>query len=292
MMQYSMTIWYWTGIASLIPQAYLTLFPRFLRSRYYEFFKLSHFLAAPLFLVFLFLHCNFRLTSWDYFIATVCVYGVSLLVSWGRGLKNEKHTATVERLDGGLVGVRMESKMRWRAGGHVFVRFICGGLSNSISAHPFTIASSPTIGKEGSEIKLFIKPHSGITARLRSIAENQPNRKLTATIEGPYGGLPRSFKEFSSILILVGGSGGSIVVPMLEHFIATNAATGIHLVWAVKSKGTSPSISKFSCYSYFQMQLRGSSPNSYVSNPPHLQNTSQSRFRFTSPAITQQSPHP
>ncbi|KAI5814669.1 ferric reductase NAD binding domain-containing protein [Pyronema omphalodes] len=236
MMQYSMTIWYWTGIAALIPQAYLTLFPRFLRSRYYEFFKLSHFVAAPLFLVFLFLHCNFRLTSWDYFIATVCIYGASLLVSWARGLSNGMHTATVEILNGGLVGVTMKSKVRWNAGAHVFVRLLSGGLSTSVSAHPFSIASFPNTGKEGSEIKLFIKPHRGITGRLQSMAANQPNRKLTATISGPYGGLPGSFKEFNSILVLVGGSGGSVVVPMLEHFITSNAATEIHIVWAVKSK--------------------------------------------------------
>ncbi|KAI5820068.1 hypothetical protein BZA77DRAFT_374194 [Pyronema omphalodes] len=112
--------------------------------RYYEFFELSHFVAAPLFLVFLFLHCSFRLTSWDYFIATVCVYATSLLVSWVRNLSNGMHTATVEMLNGG----------------------------------------------------------------------------------GPYGGLPGSFKEFNSILVLIGGSGGSVVVPMLEHFIASNAVKG------------------------------------------------------------------
>lgn len=34
------------------------------RNRYYEFFKATHILAAVVFVVFFFFHCDFRLTSW------------------------------------------------------------------------------------------------------------------------------------------------------------------------------------------------------------------------------------
>ena len=35
-----------------------------IRNRYYEFFKYTHFLVVVLFVIFFFIHCNFRLTSW------------------------------------------------------------------------------------------------------------------------------------------------------------------------------------------------------------------------------------
>lgn len=35
-----------------------------LRNRFYEFFKWMHYLATLLFVIFFFIHCDFRLTSW------------------------------------------------------------------------------------------------------------------------------------------------------------------------------------------------------------------------------------
>lgn len=65
MFQYKTTVYYWTGIAALIPQAWLNFMSiGVIRNRFYEFFKATHFLAIAIFVVFFFLHCDFRLTSW------------------------------------------------------------------------------------------------------------------------------------------------------------------------------------------------------------------------------------
>lgn len=56
---------YWTGVVALLAQAWLTfasIGP--LRTLCYEFFKITHFVAALVFVVFFFLHCDFRLSSW------------------------------------------------------------------------------------------------------------------------------------------------------------------------------------------------------------------------------------
>ena len=63
--QWKTSVAYWTGVAAIIPQAYLTLMsfgP--IRNRYYEFFKSTHIIAAILFMVFFFIHCEFTLSSW------------------------------------------------------------------------------------------------------------------------------------------------------------------------------------------------------------------------------------
>lgn len=59
------SLFYWTGVVALLAQAYLTfasISP--LRNMAYEWFKFSHFLAALIFVLFLFFHCDFILTSW------------------------------------------------------------------------------------------------------------------------------------------------------------------------------------------------------------------------------------
>ncbi|KAH8600901.1 hypothetical protein B0O99DRAFT_681758 [Bisporella sp. PMI_857] len=63
------TVWnesvvYWTGVVALLAQAYLQVGSlSWVQARYYEFFKVTHFIAALVFAIFFFLHCDFRLSS-------------------------------------------------------------------------------------------------------------------------------------------------------------------------------------------------------------------------------------
>jgi hypothetical protein len=63
--QWKSMVVYWTGVVAIIAQAWLTFmsFGR-IRARFYEFFKATHIFASLVFLVFFFLHCDFRLSSW------------------------------------------------------------------------------------------------------------------------------------------------------------------------------------------------------------------------------------
>jgi len=73
---------YWTGTAALVAPAWLTFMSigplrsvseeiritqlslMLSRNRYYEFFKVTHYVAIIVFVVFFFIHCEFRLSSW------------------------------------------------------------------------------------------------------------------------------------------------------------------------------------------------------------------------------------
>ncbi|KKY13387.1 putative ferric-chelate reductase [Diplodia seriata] len=152
---------YWTGVVALIFQTYLTVMsfgP--IRNRFYEFFKATHFTAALAFILFFFFHCDFRLTSWDYFIATGTLYLSSLLFSHLRTflaygphhtahltpLPNA-HLAITIRLHPGVVASQaVPIDFIWRPGQHVFLRFFSSRISwwrYGVSAHPFTICSLP-----------------------------------------------------------------------------------------------------------------------------------------------------
>ncbi|KAI2821098.1 hypothetical protein CBS115989_3165 [Aspergillus niger] len=223
--QWKTEVTYWTGVAAIIPQAYLTFmsFPA-IRNRFYEFFKATHFLAALVFVVFFFLHCDFRLSSWDYFISAGAIYILSLWISNIRTyFMHGRHTATIEQLPCGLVRIRIPTIMTWRPGQHVFVRFLSiqQGI-HCLSAHPFTICSlyqdMERTGK-APEIIFYVKPRRGLTASLGNTALEQPNSSETVLLEGPYGGISESvdFAQFDTYVLITGGTGGGFSLAILEE---------------------------------------------------------------------------
>ncbi|KAF9455186.1 hypothetical protein BDZ94DRAFT_1124391, partial [Collybia nuda] len=136
---YSTESYYWTGVAALIPQTWLILMswgP--IRSRYYETFKN----ASMVFMGFLFLHCNFRLTSWDYIWASAGVYGFSWCARFGLMLFRNglRHTASFEVLPDGMIRVHIPTQLKWTPGQHYFVRFVNMG-AHALTSHPFTVTT-------------------------------------------------------------------------------------------------------------------------------------------------------
>ncbi|KAL4932338.1 ferric reductase family protein [Aspergillus undulatus] len=224
MSEWRTSMFYWTGVAALLPQAYLTFMSLpSIRNRYYEFFKATHFLIALLFILFFFFHCDFRLSSWDYFIAAGSLYLLSLLTSLIRThLINGRHTATVTLLPSGLLEIKIPTITSWSAGKHVYLRFTnpCGIGLHSLTSHPFTICSTAhDIRGSGkaNEMVFYIKPKKGITGRLAAIATKEPGRAHSVLVEGPYGGIDEGVLGRSDgILVISGGSGGGFSLGVFE----------------------------------------------------------------------------
>ncbi|KAH8897421.1 putative ferric reductase transmembrane component [Thozetella sp. PMI_491] len=226
------TLWntsvvYWTGVAALIPQAYLTFMslPR-IRNKYYEFFKATHYIAAILFVVFFFIHCDFRLTSWDYFIATGVLYTVSFLYSQIRTYFEHgiSQRATVVRVSQNTLKVTVPVKnMTWQPGQHVFLRFLAFGL-HAFTAHPFTICSSATMkssDKSGERALVFyVRPRWGVTCRLAAAVARQPGGlTVPVLIEGPYGGLQtRPLNSYDRALVIGCGIGAGFSLPFVMEW--------------------------------------------------------------------------
>ncbi|GLB41559.1 putative FAD-binding domain containing protein [Lyophyllum shimeji] len=237
--------YYWTGVAALIPQTWLILMswgP--IRNRYYETFKKIHFLASIIFMIFLFIHCNFRLTSWDYFWATGAVYGVTWLARFGRALFQNGlgHTATFEALPDRMVRVRIPTKtLNWAPGQSYFVRFLDLGV-HALTSHPFTVTSLPS----SSVLEFHVRVREGTTARLASFAES--GKTSAVMLDGPYGGVHGSLGAYDRVVLLAGGSGVSFTVPLLLDLLKGLAekrvrTKHIHFLWAV------PRAESLSCYS-------------------------------------------
>ncbi|KAE8355075.1 ferric reductase like transmembrane component-domain-containing protein [Aspergillus coremiiformis] len=216
---------YWTGVAALIPQAYLTFMSLpSIRNRYYEFFKATHFLVALLFLLFFFFHCDFRLSSWDYFVAGGAIYLFSLFTAWIRThFINGRHSATIDLLSCGFVRIKIPTIMSWRPGQHIFIRFLGPQLRlHCLTAHPFTICSlsqNPDQLGMAPEMVFYLKPRHGITARLATIAAKSSGFSNTVLLDGPYGGISDSanLTGFDTALIISGGAGSGFSLAIVEE---------------------------------------------------------------------------
>ncbi|OQE39342.1 hypothetical protein PENCOP_c007G02766 [Penicillium coprophilum] len=214
---------HWTSYAMFV-LALIHTFP------FYEFFKATHIFVAVVFVIFFFLHCDFRLSSWDYFIASGVIYFLSLIASHIRTyLVHGIHNATLELLPSGLVRVSVPSIIKWTPGQHVFVRFLTSDL-HLLTAHPFTISSAcrnpDEIGK-ASKIIFYIKPRDGVTGRLGAMAAKNPGCTKKILIEGPYGGVSElHMAQFDRILVIAGGSGGGFSLAMVDEALQL---TGVNL---------------------------------------------------------------
>ncbi|KAF8642996.1 hypothetical protein AX16_009241 [Volvariella volvacea WC 439] len=235
------TLWetrpyYWTGVAALIPQTWLTFMswgP--IRNRFYETFKKLHFIAAGLFVGFFFVHCNFRLSSWDYMISSVVVYAAAWFIRQGRTyFVNGGHVASFELLPDQLVKVSIPTKLKWKPGQHYFVRFLDLGI-HALTSHPFTVTSIPS-GDGKNTIEFYIRVREGITARLASFAEQ--GKTSSVILDGPYGGVHGSLKDYERVLLFTGGSGASFSISLLKDLVQNtgNVLKSIDFIWAVSNE--------------------------------------------------------
>ncbi|CAK7222786.1 hypothetical protein SEUCBS140593_005021 [Sporothrix eucalyptigena] len=211
-----------TGVIALLAQAGLTFqsLP-FIRHRAYEFFKAVHFTLALVFVVFLFIHCDYTLTSWDYFVVAGALYLSSLLFAVGRTyLKNGLRTARLELVSEHTLKISVEAtskkgRLHWRPGQHAYLRFVTGGV-HALTAHPFTICSA----SESDNAVFYIRPRGGLTGRLAALARKQPNTTVPVFLEGPYGGVPHRWNEgFDSTLVVAGGAGAGFALGLVEDWV-------------------------------------------------------------------------
>ncbi|KAG7094832.1 hypothetical protein E1B28_005642 [Marasmius oreades] len=236
------TNWYWTGIAALVPQTFLVFMSwGYFRNKYYETFKRLHFLAANVFMVFLFIHCCFRLTSWDYFAATAGIYFAAWFARYLRTTYNTAFgvAATLELLpDNQLLKltVHIPPRVKWSPGQHFFIRFLNAGI-HVFSSHPFTVTSLPSDG----HMEFIFGVREGITKKLGDMVKGRTSVRMRVFIDGPYGGLPASLGGFDHVCLLAGGTGMTSTLPVLSHLLKDtdkmNLKTIDYLV-AVKKRET------------------------------------------------------
>lgn len=189
-------------------------------NRYYEFFKSTHLFMALVFVIFFFFHCDFRMSSWDYFIATAVIYTLCWLYSqcktfFEHGIRNKARLAAQSN---DTLRISIETTMEWGPGQHIFLRFLTCG-AHALTAHPFTICSVPQPGRKNTLV-FYVKARGGLTGRLMAMARKNPDVQIPVLMDGPYGGIPAGkLDDFDRSLIIGGGVGAGLTLSMVEDFI-------------------------------------------------------------------------
>ncbi|KAJ4154277.1 hypothetical protein NW765_015024 [Fusarium oxysporum] len=220
-------LFYWTGIVALVFQAWLTFASHSAIRKLlgYEFFKATHFFAVVVFMLTFFWHCDYTLTSWHYFIGTAAVYVPCYVYPWLRtcfeyGVRTKAH---VKVEDNGFVRVTIPANFTWEIGQHCFLRFTGFGLTQALSAHPFTICSLPATSPDGQSFLVFyLKRHQGFTAKLYEYALQNPGAQVSVLVDGPHGGInTQAYVNSNNLVVIAGGSGAGWTLPFIEQYIAT-----------------------------------------------------------------------
>ncbi|PYH97864.1 putative ferric reductase transmembrane component [Aspergillus ellipticus CBS 707.79] len=211
-----------TGVVAILAQTWLTFLSiPWIRNRYYEVFKSTHYIAALVFIIFFFFHCDFRLSSWDYFIATAVLYTTcwfySQLKTWCE--HGVRHKALLHRETDDTLKITIPTTtVRWKLGQHMFLRFVAGG-AHMLTAHPFTICSVPQHDK-ASRLVFYVRPRGGITDRLMALATKQPGAAVPVLMEGPYGGVSsQHLASAGSKLVVGGGAGAGLALSFIESYV-------------------------------------------------------------------------
>jgi NAD(P)H-flavin reductase len=189
-------------------------------NRYYEFFKSTHLFMALVFVIFFFFHCDFRMSSWDYFIATAVIYTFCWLYSQCKTYFEHgvRHKARLTAESNDTVRIAIDTTMEWGPGQHIFLRFLTCG-AHALTAHPFTICSVPQPGRKNTLV-FYVKARGGVTGRLMAIARKNPEVQVPVLMDGPYGGIQAGkLEDFDRNLIIGGGAGAGLTLSMVEDFI-------------------------------------------------------------------------
>ncbi|KAK2592030.1 hypothetical protein QQS21_010263 [Conoideocrella luteorostrata] len=211
-----------TGVVAIIAQAWLTFMSvSWIRNKWYEFFKFAHYFFAVTFMVFFFLHCSFRMTSWDYFIASGAIYFACLFYAMGKTYLKYgiKQTARLHLDSPHSLRITISTKSSWEPGQHAYLRFLTGRL-HAMTSHPLTMCSVPSSAAQDNEMVFYVQPRGGLTRRLASVAEKHPDSSIRVLLEGPYGGLPkRWYRGFDHTLLIAGGSGCAFTLSLVEDWL-------------------------------------------------------------------------
>ncbi|GAD98847.1 predicted protein [Paecilomyces variotii No. 5] len=250
----------------------------------YEIFVLQHIVTFAGFLAAVWLHVPNEVKAWVWISIGLVVFdrvvryalvlynNVSVFHRSTGHLQNGlfAHQASFAPLPGNVTRVIVENPtFRWKPGQHVFLA--CHSIA-PFQNHPFTIASLPSDRR----LEFLVRAEKGGTGRIFQYASKNHNVQNNAAVsgtktvflEGPYGAM-RPLRQFDSVVLMAGGMGATLVVPLLrdivedwknECAVQTTASSlrflkvsrfaatkRIRLVWVIRSR---------SQLSWFEPQLR------------------------------------
>ena len=210
------------------------------RRKWYSWFYKLHVVASAVVLVLLFFHVS-HIRVYILESAAVLVLNIVFRMLSTRNLNAD---FSIRPASKDLVGISIKNQDGstgvWLPGQHVYLGHNPSGIFSYFSKNPFTIATLPADSQTvalvvrciNGNTKTISAPASGLV--LREFDDRAPYR---VSLEGPYGSSKylEPPNNFSRVLLIAGGVGGSYIVPQWRFFVlAQRPPPEIRLAWAVK----------------------------------------------------------
>lgn len=240
---------YVNGVPPLVFLSVLCLLStRFSRKLCYEIWFHTHWIVALAYIGTLTWHVYGALGAEKYIWGTIGFWGFQMLYRAvvKSTFKPNKYAfkrkrAALRRIANGRIEVAVDTdskyELDWMPGQHVFIRFVMG--MHTLDNHPFSMVTIPQrTGK--SQLKLFVKPHRGLTSKLYNMVEEK-SAGLDCYIDGPYGGMSRDPLSFDKLILMATGTGVTVTFPFIQY-VAQNVdkfscrVTSLEFNWVVTSQ--------------------------------------------------------
>lgn len=203
----------------------------------YEFFVIQHIVTTAGFAGAVYLHVPAEVKVWVWIPVGFAIFDRmvrALLVLYANlsvfHRKSDREgfwacKATFEPVGSDMTQIVIKNPpIKWSVGQHLLLS--CHSIA-PFQSHPFTIASIPQDGK----MVFLVKSKSGGTKRIFKHAQKRQGLPLTSgnsrasyrasvVIEGPYGKI-QPLRQFDSILLIAGSSGGTFTVPLMRDIAAS-----------------------------------------------------------------------
>lgn len=225
----------------------------YFRRKMYQVFYWTHAIGTVAIIVTGSLHFP-ALLPW--MVTCAVLYGLDRLL---RAFKSSVAVATLTHLpqmDMAYIEVPT-IRSGWRAGQHVRLRVLTTGMGllGWTESHPFTIASASG-ANDG--LVLLCKKAGDWTSKLVNLAKEldthggEGQGRVRVWVEGPFGGSRVVFNSFSAAVLVVGGSGITYGLSMMEDLLVKDRKNEsrlryLELVWLVQDPGAP--FDYFSCLS-------------------------------------------
>ncbi|KAL2838236.1 FAD-binding domain-containing protein [Aspergillus pseudodeflectus] len=223
----------------------------------YEFFVIQHLVMFVGFIAAVWLHASKETKIWVWIPIGLLVFDRVVRYAWATYINLSvfhrsgtqalwANRASFTPLPGNVTRVTIKNPgTKWTPGQHLFLT--CHTVA-PLQSHPFTIASIP----EDNQLEFLVRAEKGGTRRFfryaskydQVIGNPDASNKQTRIVllEGPYGRL-RSPRQFDSIVLIAGGMGATLTVPLLRDVVAQwrsnsrlTVTKRIRFVWVIKSR--------------------------------------------------------
>ncbi|KAM0944172.1 putative ferric-chelate reductase (NADH) [Dioscorea sansibarensis] len=215
---------------------WMTSLPQIRRKKFLIFYSFHHLYVV--FLLFFLLHAGDR----HFYL----VFSGVLLFVLDKILRFIQSSQAVDIISANILAckaveltLRKHPRLKYTPTSIIFLKIPC---ISKVEWHPFSITSSANIADDKLSVLIKCQGHwtDSVHNLIQAMLDNDHEKKLSVTVEGPYGPATFPYQRYDSLILIAGGSGITPFLSILQDIVAqrigskNTCAVRIQLIYAVK----------------------------------------------------------